>query len=185
MWDLPGGLVTKSCPTLATPWTVPRQASLSMGFCFPCSSVGKESTCNAGVCLQCRRPAFDSWIQKIPWRRKWQPIQYSFLENLMDRGDLSGSGIKLVSPVLACGFFTTRLPGKPRGLSSVLTFPSIYLSTTLGQSGYTALTNCSSWPPLPPTTLPEGWLCFPLPLGSSSCCVDVYAQVHPTWSLIY
>ena len=26
------GLVTKSCPTLATPWTVVRQAALSMGF---------------------------------------------------------------------------------------------------------------------------------------------------------
>ena len=27
-----GGLVTKSCLTLATPWTVARQAHLSMGF---------------------------------------------------------------------------------------------------------------------------------------------------------
>ena len=27
-----GGLVTKSCPTLMTPWTVACQASLSMGF---------------------------------------------------------------------------------------------------------------------------------------------------------
>ena len=27
-----GGLVSKSCPTLATPWTVARQAPLSMGF---------------------------------------------------------------------------------------------------------------------------------------------------------
>ena len=27
-----GGLVAKSCPTLATPWTVPRQVPLSMGF---------------------------------------------------------------------------------------------------------------------------------------------------------
>ena len=27
-----GGLVTKSCPTLATPWTAARQAPLSMGF---------------------------------------------------------------------------------------------------------------------------------------------------------
>ena len=27
-----GGLVTKSCPTLATPWTVAWQAPLSMGF---------------------------------------------------------------------------------------------------------------------------------------------------------
>ena len=27
-----GGLVTKSCPTLATPWTVACRAPLSMGF---------------------------------------------------------------------------------------------------------------------------------------------------------
>ena len=27
-----GGLVAKSCPTLATPWTVARQAPLSMEF---------------------------------------------------------------------------------------------------------------------------------------------------------
>ena len=27
-----GGLITKSCPTLVTPWTVAQQASLSMGF---------------------------------------------------------------------------------------------------------------------------------------------------------
>ena len=25
------------------------------------------------VCLQCRRPGFDLWVRKIPWRRKWQP----------------------------------------------------------------------------------------------------------------
>ena len=31
------------------------------------SSEGKES-----VCLQCRRPGFDPWARKIPWRRKWQ-----------------------------------------------------------------------------------------------------------------
>ena len=37
---------------------------------FPRSSVGKESACNAGICLQCRRPRFNSWVWKIPWRRK-------------------------------------------------------------------------------------------------------------------
>ena len=26
------------------------------------------------VCLQCRRPGFNPWVGKIPWRRKWQPI---------------------------------------------------------------------------------------------------------------
>ena len=31
---------------------------------FPCSSAGKESTCNAG------RPGFDPWVGMIPWRRE-------------------------------------------------------------------------------------------------------------------
>ena len=25
------------------------------------------------ICLQCRRPRFDPWDGKIPWRREWQP----------------------------------------------------------------------------------------------------------------
>ena len=25
------------------------------------------------ICLQCRRPRFDLWVGKTPWRRKWQP----------------------------------------------------------------------------------------------------------------
>ena len=25
------------------------------------------------ICLQCRRPGFDPWVRKIPWRRKQQP----------------------------------------------------------------------------------------------------------------
>ena len=29
---------------------------------------------------------FDPWVGKIPWRRAWNPLQYSCLENLMDRG---------------------------------------------------------------------------------------------------
>ena len=38
------------------------------------------------ICLQCRRPRFDSWVRKmgkIPWRRKWQPS--SAEENPMGR----------------------------------------------------------------------------------------------------
>ena len=35
---------------------------------------------------QCRwRPGFDPWVGKIPWRREWQPLQYSCVENPMDR----------------------------------------------------------------------------------------------------
>ena len=25
------------------------------------------------ICLQCRRPRFDPWVGKIPWRREWLP----------------------------------------------------------------------------------------------------------------
>ena len=28
---------------------------------------GTESSC------QCKRPGFDPWVRRIPWRRKWQP----------------------------------------------------------------------------------------------------------------
>ena len=37
--------------------------------------------------LQCRRPGFNPWARKIPWKREWQPIpRYSCLENSRDRG---------------------------------------------------------------------------------------------------
>ena len=29
------------------------------------------------VCLQSRRPWFDPWVRKIPWRSKWQPTPVS------------------------------------------------------------------------------------------------------------
>ena len=25
------------------------------------------------ICLWCRRPGFEHWVRKIPWKRKWQP----------------------------------------------------------------------------------------------------------------
>ena len=34
---------------------------------FPGGSDGKAP------CLQCRRPGFDPWVGKIPWRKEWQP----------------------------------------------------------------------------------------------------------------
>ena len=57
--------------------------------CFYTSSMlpkrcsGKEPICQF---RRCRRPVFDLWVGKIPWRRKWQPASYSCLGNPMDRG---------------------------------------------------------------------------------------------------
>ena len=37
---------------------------------FPGSPSGKEPVC---LCRRHERHGFDPWVQKIPWRRKWQP----------------------------------------------------------------------------------------------------------------
>ena len=39
----------------------------------------KESACKR------KSARVPSQVGKIPWRRKWHPLQYSCLENLMDR----------------------------------------------------------------------------------------------------
>ena len=41
---------------------------------------------DGSVCLQCERPGFDPWVEKIPWRRKWQPTPVPCLEIPMDGG---------------------------------------------------------------------------------------------------
>ena len=38
------------------------------------------------ICLQCRRPGFDPWVGKIPWRKHGNPLQDSCLGNPMHRG---------------------------------------------------------------------------------------------------
>ena len=38
--------------------------------CFPEDS---HWDLEQSICLLCGRPGFDPWVEKIPWRRKWQP----------------------------------------------------------------------------------------------------------------
>ena len=49
---------------------------------WPGGASGKEPACQCG----CKRPGFNPWVGKIPWRRKWQPSPVFYLENPMDRG---------------------------------------------------------------------------------------------------
>ena len=49
------------------------------GLTFGKATDSKESTC------QRRRLRFNSKVRKIPWRRNGKPLQYSYLENPMDR----------------------------------------------------------------------------------------------------
>ena len=52
--------------TQLSDWTELNWITVAKLFAIPGSSDGKEFTCNA------RRPTFNSWVMKIPWRREWQ-----------------------------------------------------------------------------------------------------------------
>ena len=52
-------------------WWLPRRQS------------GEEPACQ---CRRRKRHRFNPWVEKRPWRRKCNPLQYSSLENPMDRG---------------------------------------------------------------------------------------------------
>ena len=55
------------------------QIYLSLGKpCFPGGASCKESACQW---WRHKRLRLDPWVGKIPWRRKWHPLQYSCLEN--------------------------------------------------------------------------------------------------------
>ena len=59
----------------------PQPPFISLGLeGFPGGSDGKESW------LQCRRPRFNPWVGKIPGEGNGNPLQYSCLEDPMDRG---------------------------------------------------------------------------------------------------
>ena len=42
---------------------------------FPDGASSKESACQ---CRRHKRHVFDSWVRKVPWRRKWHPLQKIF-----------------------------------------------------------------------------------------------------------
>ena len=58
-------------------------AAESLGKGFPGGTSSKEPTCQ---CRGRKRPRFNPQVGKIRWRREKQPLQYSCLENPLDRG---------------------------------------------------------------------------------------------------
>ena len=53
------------------PWAVPSLGSQRVRHDWVTFTLGFPSS--SDICLQCKRPGFDPWVGKIPWRRKWQP----------------------------------------------------------------------------------------------------------------
>ena len=44
------------------------------------------------ICLQCRRPRFNRWVGKIPWRKKWQPTPVLVPGEFHGQRSLAGYG---------------------------------------------------------------------------------------------
>ena len=42
------------------------------------------------ICLQCRRPRFNLWVGKLPWRREWQLIPVFFPGDSHEQRNLAG-----------------------------------------------------------------------------------------------
>ena len=84
---------------------------------FPCSSVGKESICNAGDLGSI------PGLERSPGEGNGNPLQYSFLENPMDRGAWRA----IVHGVARVGYDLATKPPPPP--------PTAYQSVYLIQDG--------------------------------------------------
>ena len=62
-----------------------RSTCCSFYFLFPFLEA-----CRIYLCLQCRRPRFDPWVRKIPWRREWQPTSVFLLGDFHGQRSLTG-----------------------------------------------------------------------------------------------
>ena len=63
--------------------------------------LGKDNrnTIKERIHLQCRRPRFNPWVRKIPWRRKWQPTPVSLPGKISwteEPGGLKSMGLQRV-----------------------------------------------------------------------------------------
>ena len=60
---------TAQTPFLSPP---PVLGAVQLGY-FLCAQLGFPGAQWQWIHMQCRRPRFDPWVGKIPWRREWQP----------------------------------------------------------------------------------------------------------------
>ena len=88
-----------------------------------CPNICGFSSGSGGVRPQCRRPWFDPWVWKIPWRREWQLTPVFCLENPTDRRALqaivhrvsqSRTQMKRLSPAHTHKYLWLGVEGKLR-----------------------------------------------------------------------
>ena len=107
-----------------TPFPIETSGNLYQG--FPGSSVGKESTCNAGD------PGSPPGLRRSTGDRIGYPLQYSALENSMDYSPWGCKELDMTEQlslqgrnVQACSLFSlsSLVPGKGKKKTSFLFFP--------------------------------------------------------------
>ena len=81
--DFPGGPVAKTVLPMQGAWVQPLVRELDL--------IATIKNLHAGLPwwlrhLQYRKPGFNPWVGKIPQEGNGNPLQYSCLENFMDRG---------------------------------------------------------------------------------------------------
>ena len=89
-----------------------KHSSSHLGLCHWLS--GRASACH------CRRPRFDPWIGKIPWRRKWLPTPVFLLGKSHRKGSLEGYSHKVfVGSQIAINTCTHTNTGHLKVVSSI------------------------------------------------------------------
>ena len=104
------GLVSEDVGALVSPFThlllsaFPKQPSWkTFDICMCCRRMGHErwSGPRSRASLvaetvknlpECRKPRFDPWVEKIPWRRKWQPTPVFLPRKSYGQTSLAGYG---------------------------------------------------------------------------------------------
>ena len=116
---------------------------------------GQESAC------QCKRPRFDPWVRKIPWRRKWQPTPVFLPGESHGQRSLAGSspwGRKESTRLNSLTAATTYYCQPPSHSGQIRTNHHLHsrltLSALCGQSGALHAGSLRTVPRSPPRFLP-------------------------------
>ena len=70
-------------PLRKTVWWFLIELTIHLPHGFPAGTSGKQPTCQ---CRRHKRPRFNPWVARFPGEGNGNPLQYSCLENPMDRG---------------------------------------------------------------------------------------------------
>jgi len=113
------------------------QAQVGESLChksgFPGGAGGKEPTCQW---RRCKRPGFNPWVGKIPWRRAWQPTPGFLLGESHGQGSLAGYspwGQRESDTTEATWHSTVS----QESVINIHTFPSLSLLTHTGTQTHT------------------------------------------------